>query len=100
MAVRRPIVLVSGALSELPLGDSIVTTASGGTLTAGSGLVGGGNTTQTIRLDVALASSASGLIFAGTNHNDLDSCNMEERIFIITLLKTYRRLFNCLMFYS
>ena len=65
MVVRRPVVLVSGALAELPFGDSIITTASGGTLTAGSGLVGGGNTDASIRLDVALTAEASGLIFAG-----------------------------------
>ena len=65
MVVRRPVVLVSGALAELPFGDSIITTASGGVLTAGSGLVGGGNTDSTIRLDVAFTAQPSGLIYVG-----------------------------------
>ena len=65
MVVRRPVVLVSGALAELPFGDSIITSASGGLLTAGSGLVGGGNTDSTIRLDVAFTAEPSGLIYVG-----------------------------------
>ena len=65
MAEKLPLVYVDGQLSQLPTGD----TADGaalGSLTAGSGLVGGGDLqTGNKRLDVALASSASGVIFVG-----------------------------------
>lgn len=65
MASRRPLVLVSGATSELPVGDTVVG-ASAGTLTAGSGLDGGGALTGgTVTLNVSLAPAASGLIFVG-----------------------------------
>jgi len=39
-------------------------------------------------------------IFVSTKVNDFISCVMEELIYITTLVKTYRRLFNCLMFYN
>jgi len=65
MAEKLPLVYVDGGLSQLPPGDSI-DGVSLGTLTAGSGLVGGGDlNTGTKRLDVALAASPSGVIFVG-----------------------------------
>jgi len=65
MAERLPLVYVDGGLSQLPPGDSIEG-VSLGSLTAGSGLVGGGDlNTGNKRLDVALASNASGVIFVG-----------------------------------
>ena len=65
MATRRPLVVVSGVTSELPVGD-FVTGASAGTLAAGSGLDGGGALTGgTVTLNVSLAPAASGLIFVG-----------------------------------
>lgn len=65
MATRRPLVLVSGLTSELPVGD-FVAGASAGTVAAGSGLDGGGALTGgTVTLNVSLAPAASGLIFVG-----------------------------------
>lgn len=66
MATRKPLVVVSGTLSELPPNDyvegAVVTTS----LTAGSGLAGGGSLSTNQRIDVSLASNPSGLIFVGT----------------------------------
>ena len=65
MADKLPLVYVDGQLSQLPTGDTAEGAALG-SLTAGSGLVGGGDLqTGNKRLDVALASSASGVIFVG-----------------------------------
>ena len=65
MADRRPLVLISGVFSELPAGDTAIG-ASAGTLTAGSGVAGGGALDGTPRrLDIALAANASGLIIVG-----------------------------------
>lgn len=64
MATRRPLVLVSGIWSELPLNDAI----DGGayqlnTITAGSGLAGGGTVGANTRFDISLVPNASGLFF-------------------------------------
>lgn len=65
MADRRPLVLISGVFSELPQGDTAIG-ASAGTLTAGSGVSGGGALDGSERrLDIALAANASGLIIVG-----------------------------------
>ena len=65
MADRRPLVLISGVFSELPAGDTAIG-ASAGTLTAGSGVSGGGALDGSARrLDIALAANASGLIIVG-----------------------------------
>lgn len=65
MVTRSPLVFVNGGFSQLPPTDYI-DGVSLGTLVAGSGLVGGGDlTTGDKRLDVAIASTASGLIFVG-----------------------------------
>jgi hypothetical protein len=65
MASRRPLVIVSGVTSELPIGDSVVG-ASAGTLVAGSGLNGGGALIGgTVTVNASIAPAASGLIFAG-----------------------------------
>ena len=65
MAEKLPLVYVDGQLSQLPTGD-VAEGATLGSITAGSGLVGGGDLqTGNKRLDVALASSASGVIFVG-----------------------------------
>ena len=64
MVVRRPLVSASGLLSELPPGDTIVG-SSVGILTAGSGLVGGGDLSSNQRVDVSLAPNPSGIIFVG-----------------------------------
>lgn len=65
MASRRPLVIINGATSELPPGDS-VEGASAGTLVAGSGLSGGGALTGgTVTVDLSLAPNPSGLIFVG-----------------------------------
>ena len=65
MAARRPLVLVSGLTSELPDGDSVVG-ISAGSVTAGSGLDGGGDVSNNIRLDVRLAPNPSGIIYVGS----------------------------------
>lgn len=64
MATRRPLVLASGLVSELPPGDTTVGGAVG-TLTAGSGLSGGGDLSSNQRVDISLAPNPSGLIFVG-----------------------------------
>lgn len=64
MALRKPIVLISGVTSELPPSDTIEG-ASVGSLTAGSGLAGGGSLASNQRVDVSLAAAPSGLIFVG-----------------------------------
>lgn len=65
MASRRPLVIISGATSELPPGDS-VEGANAGTLVAGSGLSGGGALTGgAVTVDLSLAPNPSGLIFVG-----------------------------------
>ena len=65
MALRRPLVVVSGVTSELPPGDSVVG-AQAGTLVAGSGLNGGGLLDGgTATVNVSLAAAPSGLIFVG-----------------------------------
>lgn len=65
MATRRPLVLVSGLTSELPDGDSVVGVGAG-VVTAGSGLTGGGDVSNDIRLDFQLAPNPSGIIYVGT----------------------------------
>jgi hypothetical protein len=65
MATRRPLVVVSGVTSELPVGD-FVTGASAGSIVAGSGLDGGGALTGgSVTVNVSLAAAPSGLIFVG-----------------------------------
>jgi len=65
MTERRPLVIISGSFSELPLGDS--TPVDAGVLTAGSGLQGGGALDGTDRrFDIELAAAPSGLILVGT----------------------------------
>jgi len=65
MTERRPLVIISGSFSELPLGDK--TPVDAGTLTAGSGLQGGGDLDGTDRrFDIELAAAPSGLILVGT----------------------------------
>lgn len=71
MATRRPLVVVSGNLSELPTGDTVVGVTAG-SLTAGSGLDGGGTLDGSARrFDIELAAAPSGLIFVGTGDNSV-----------------------------
>lgn len=73
MVQRRPLVLVSGAPSQLPPGDTLlVPSGSYSEVVAGSGLIGGGNIANDIRLDIALAAQASGLVFGSDNRLGLD----------------------------
>lgn len=62
MAQRLPLVLISGAVSELPTGDFILGDAANA-IVAGSGVIGGG---ASFRLDVSLSENPSGLVFNGT----------------------------------
>lgn len=65
MTQRRPLVLVNGVKSELPVSDTVAG-INAGSLTAGSGLSGGGTLDgSAVRVDVSLAAAASGLIFVG-----------------------------------
>jgi hypothetical protein len=65
MTLRRPLVVVSGVTSELPVGDSVLG-ANAGTLVAGSGLDGGGALVGgSVVVNASIAPAASGLIFAG-----------------------------------
>lgn len=59
-----PLVVISGVTSELPPGDSAVGLTLG-SVTAGSGLEGGGSLATSARLDVVLAPNPSGLIYVG-----------------------------------
>lgn len=65
MARKYPIVLVDGTPRQLPPDDTLVS-YNIGSVSASSGLVGGGDlSTGSKRLDVALAPNASGIIFVG-----------------------------------
>jgi hypothetical protein len=63
MVARRPLVNISGLTTELPPGDSVVG-GSVGTLTAGSGLNGGGDLGSAVTVNISLAPNPSGLLFA------------------------------------
>ena len=68
MTERRPLVIISGSFSELPLGDT--TPVDAGILTAGSGIQGGGALDGTDRrFDIELAAAPSGLILVGTGNS-------------------------------
>jgi hypothetical protein len=73
MVQRRPLVLVSGAPSQLPPGDTLlVPSGTYSDIVAGSGLVGGGSIASNIRLDIALAPASSGLIIDSDQKLTLD----------------------------
>ena len=63
MALRKPLVIISGLSSQLPPGDTIEGAAVSSVASAGSGLVGGGAVASNFRFDVALAENPSGLYF-------------------------------------
>ena len=64
MALRKPLVVISGLSSQLPPGDTIEGAAVSSIATAGSGLSGGGPVGSDFRIDVALVSNPSGLYFS------------------------------------
>lgn len=64
MVARRPLVLISGLLSELPSGDLALAGTSSLEVTAGSGLTGGGFISSAPTYNIRLAAQSSGLIFA------------------------------------
>lgn len=64
MADLKPLVFVSGQVSELPPGDTVAS-ASYGTVTTGSGLYNTGDVSSSLEVGVALDPSPSGLIFTG-----------------------------------
>lgn len=80
MATLRPLVNISGSVSELPEGD-LLFGAVGGTLTTSSGVVGGGSLQQgtPLALSVSLAASASGLIRTG-NSVGLDGASFRTAV--------------------
>ena len=65
MTLRKPLVVISGAVSQLPPNDTIEGAAVSSIATAGSGLAGGGPIATDFRFDVNLAPNPSGLIFVG-----------------------------------
>lgn len=65
MTLRKPLVVISGAVSQLPPNDTIEGAAVSSIATAGSGLTGGGLVATDFRFDVNLAPNPSGLIFVG-----------------------------------
>lgn len=67
MVTRRPVVIISGQKTELPPGDTFIG-ASVGTLTAGSGLDGGGDLGSTTVTNVSLAPNPSGLILVDNKY--------------------------------
>lgn len=67
MVARKPLVTISGVYSELPPGDSVEGALLTTSLTAGSGLLGGGVLATNQRLDIGFASNPSGLILVGNN---------------------------------
>lgn len=67
MVLRKPLVTINGVNSELPPGDSVEGAVLTTSLTAGSGLTGGGVLSSDQRIDVSLASNPSGLILTGNS---------------------------------
>lgn len=63
MADRRALVLVSGLLSELPSGDTVLAGTTSTEIVAGSGLEGGGALGSEPVVDFVIAPNPSGLIF-------------------------------------
>ena len=89
MAIYRPIVLVSGIPSELPAGSEI----TGGayqlnTITAGSGLSGGGTISSSPRLDIELVPNASGLYFDGSSRLGDDGTSLASGLAALTVAST------------
>lgn len=64
MADLKPLVFVSGQVSELPPGDSVAS-ASYGTVTTGSGLYSTGDVSSALEVGVVLNPAPSGLILTG-----------------------------------
>jgi hypothetical protein len=64
MALRKPLVVLSGLAAQLPPGDTIEGAAITSVATAGSGLSGGGAVTTDFRYDLVLSAAPSGLIFS------------------------------------
>jgi hypothetical protein len=65
MVTRRPTVVQSGFVAELPVGDTADAGSSTTQVVAGSGLVGGGLVSDNPRIDLALAPNPSGIIYVG-----------------------------------
>lgn len=72
MALRKPLVIISGFSSQLPPGDTIEGAAVSSVATAGSGLIGGGPVGSNFRFDVQLAPNPSGLIFVSPSGLGID----------------------------
>ena len=63
MAIRKPLVIISGLSSQLPPGDTIEGASVDSNAVAGSGLTGGGPSSSNFAFQVLLAANPSGLIF-------------------------------------
>ena len=72
MALRKPLVIISGLSSQLPPGDTIEGASVSSVATAGSGLIGGGSVNSNFRFDIQLAPNPSGLIFVSPSGLGID----------------------------
>ena len=63
MALRKPLVIISGLKSQLPPGDSVEGASVDSSAVAGSGLTGGGAISSDFTFQVLLAPNPSGLTF-------------------------------------
>jgi len=72
MALRKPLVIISGLSSQLPPGDTIEGAAVSSVATAGSGLIGGGPVGSNFRFDIQLAPNPSGLILVSPSGLGID----------------------------
>jgi hypothetical protein len=72
MALRKPLVIISGLSSQLPPGDTIEGVSVSSVATAGSGLIGGGSVNSNFRFDIQLAPNPSGLIFVSPSGLGID----------------------------
>lgn len=72
MALRKPLVIISGLSSQLPPGDTIEGAAVSSVATAGSGLIGGGPVGSNFRFDIQLAPNPSGLILVSPSGVGID----------------------------
>ena len=72
MALRKPLIIISGLPSQLPPGDTIEGAAVSSVATAGSGLIGGGPVGSNFRFDIQLAPNPSGLILVSPSGLGID----------------------------
>ena len=87
MAIRKPLVVISGSTSELPPGDLVEGVVYTTILTAGSGLSGGGSLSINQRIDAQIASQA--VAQSGTDNTTLMTPLRVSQLLAINILPTY-----------